>query len=160
MLGVPGSRLELMRIARALAEILVVAGPLLGCTELVAPNGGVAIIVSPDTVRANENLSPPSVQLNFAIQNTNTYMIAVSPCAPDVEIETALDVWENVRVADDCFLEPMPAGTHGFFVAYVGAIAPGRYRLRSSYAVPGRDGISATEKPTLSQVSNTFVVRP
>jgi hypothetical protein len=46
MLGVSGSRVELMRIARALAEILVVAGPLLSCTELVAPNGGVAIIVS------------------------------------------------------------------------------------------------------------------
>lgn len=160
MLGVSGSRVELMRIARALAEILVVAGPLLSCTELVAPNGGVAIIVSPDTVKANENISPPSVQLDFAIQNTNTFMIAVSPCTPDVERETAADVWENVRVADDCFLEPMPAGTHRFFVAFVGAIAPGRYRLRSSYAVPGREGYSATEKPTLSQFSNAFVVLP
>jgi len=160
MLGVSGFRVEIMRIARALAEILVAAGPLLGCTELVAPNGGVAIIVSPDTVGANESLVPPRVQLNFTIQNTNTFMIAVSPCVPDIERETAADVWENVRVADDCFLEPLPAGTHRFFVAFVSPIAPGRYRLRSSYVVADRGGFSATEKPTLSQFSNTFVVLP
>jgi hypothetical protein len=149
-----------MRTVRALAELLVVAGPLLGCAELVAPNGGVAIIVSPDTVEANEQLIPPSVQLNFAIRNTNTFMIAVSPCVPDVERETAAHDWENVRVADDCFLEPMPAGTHRFFVAFVSPIGPGRYRLRSSYAVVDRNGVSATAKPTLSQVSNPFVVLP
>src|SRR5215218_1292922 len=131
-----------MRIARALVEILVVAGPLLGCAELVAPNGGAAIVVTPDTVRTNENLSPPGIQLNFSIRNTSTFMIAVSPCVPDVERETATDVWENVRVADDCFPEPMPAGTHRFFVAFLGPIPPGRYRLRSSYSVPGRNGVS------------------
>ena len=145
---------------RSLAAILVVAGPLLGCAELVAPNGGVSIVVSPDTVAPNEQISPPSVQLNFTIRNTNTFMIAVSPCVPDVEKETATHVWENVRLANDCFLEPMPAGTRRSFVAFVGPIAPGRYRLRSWYSVPDRNGVSATEKPTLSQFSNPFVVVP
>jgi hypothetical protein len=147
-------------ILRVRSAILVVAGSLFGCADLVAPNGGVDIIVTPDTVKTNENLSPPSVQLGFAIRNTNTFIIAVSPCAPDVERETAADVWENVRVADECFLEPMPAGTSRSFVAFVGPLAPGRYRLRSWYAVPGRNGVSATEKPTLSQNSNVFVVLP
>ena len=149
-----------MSILRAVAEILVVAGPLLGCAELVAPNGGVSIVVSPDTVDTNKKLSPPSVQLSVVIRNTNTFMIAVSPCVPDVEQETATDVWENVRVADECFLEPIPAGTRRPFVVFVGPIAPGRYRLRSWYSVPDWRGISATEKPTLSQFSNAFVVRP
>ena len=147
-----------MSILRALTGIMVVAGPLLGCAELVAPNGGVSIVVSPDTVETNEKLSPPSVQLNFTIRNTNTFMIAVSPCLPDVEQETAIDVWENVRVANDCFLEPMPAGTRRSFVAFVGPIAPGRYRLRSWFSIPDRNGVSATEQPTLSQFSNAFVV--
>ena len=160
MLRVSGPRLELMSTVRAFAGMFLVAGPLLGCAEIVAPNGGVAIIVSPDTVATNESLVPPRVQLNFAIRNTNTFMIAVSPCVPDVERETAADVWENVRVADDCFLEPIPAGTHRFFVAFVGPLGAGRYRLRSSYAVPDQGGVSAAEKPTLSQFSNAFVVLP
>lgn len=160
MLSVSSFWLKLMSPLRVLAEILVVAGPLLGCADLVAPNGGVTIIVAPDTVETNENLSPPSVQLQFAIRNTNTFMIAVSPCVPDVEKEVTTDVWENVRVADDCFLEPLPAGTHRLLVAFVRSIGPGRYRLRVAYAVPEKHGISATEKPTLSQTSNTFIVLP
>jgi hypothetical protein len=156
----PGLRSELMSTLRAHVAILIVAGSLVGCADLVAPNGGVAIIVQPDTVEANENLSPPSVQLSFMIQNTNTFMIAVSPCAPDVDREAAPDVWENVRLADECFLEPLPAGTHRFFVVFLGPIAPGRYRLRASYSVPDSRGVSATEKPTLSQSSNVFVVLP
>ena len=114
----------------------------------------------PDTVRINEKISPPSAQLNFTIRNTNAFMIAVSPCVPDVEQETAPDVWQNVRMADECFLEPMPAGTRRPFVAFVASIAPGRYRLRATYAVPDRHGVSATEKPAYSQTSNPFVVRP
>jgi hypothetical protein len=133
---------------------------LLGCTDLVAPNGGVSVVVSPESVGTNENLSPPSVQLNFTIRNTNTFMIAVSPCAPDVERERATDVWESIRPADECFSEPMPAGTRRNLVAFVGAIAPGRYRLRSWYSVPDQHGISATETPTLSQLSFVFVVLP
>lgn len=144
---------------RWLGSILVV-GPLLGCTELFAPNGGVAIVVEPDTVKVNADVSPPSVQLNFVIRNFNTYMIAVSPCVPDVEKETAPDVWENVRPADDCFLEPLPAGTHRNLVAFLGPIGAGRYRLSSSFAVPDQHGISATDRPTYSQFSNVFVVSP
>ena len=149
-----------MRTLRAVAVILVVAGPLPGCSELYAPGGGVGIMVAPDTVRINEGISPPSVPLNFIIRNTNTYAIAVSPCVPDVERETAPDVWQNVRTGDDCFLEPMPAGTRRPFVAFVASMAPGRYRLRSWYAVPGRNGVSMAEKPPYDQISNTFVVLP
>lgn len=145
---------------RARAEMLVVAGPLLGCADIVAPNGGVTIVVAPDTVEANQTVSPPSVLVRFAIRNTNTFTIGVSPCAPDVEREVATDVGEITRVADDCLLEPMSAGTHRFLVAFVPVIGPGRYRLRSSYAVAGKNGISATEKPTLNQTSNAFVVLP
>ena len=162
MLSVSGLRLEPMSALRAVAvaAILIMAGPLSGCSELFAPDGGVAIVVAPDTVRINENINPPSVQLNFVIRNTNTYMIAVSPCVPDVEQETAADVWQNVRAADDCFLEPMSAGTHRPFVAFVASMAPGRYRLRSSFVVADRNGVSAAEKPPYSQYSNTFVVLP
>ena len=119
-----------------------------------------AIIVSPDSVEVNEQIIPPSVHLNVEIRNTNTFMIAVSPCAPDVEQETAADVWENVRPENDCFLEPMPAGTQRFFVAFIGPMPPGHYRLRSSYAVADRNGVSAMGRPTLSQFSNAFVVLP
>jgi hypothetical protein len=162
MLSVSGLRLEPMGALRAVAvaAILVMVGPLSGCSELFAPDGGVAIVVAPDTVRINEQINPPSVQLNFVIRNTNTYMIAVSPCVPDVEQETAADVWQSVKTADDCFLEPLPAGTHRPFVAFVASIPPGRYRLRSSYAVANRNGLSAMEKPPYSQISNTFVVLP
>ena len=146
-----------MRPLRALAATFVVAGPLLACAELVAPNGGVTIVVAPDSVATNENISPPAIPLQFVVRNTNTFMIAVSPCAPDVEREVATDVWEVVKVADDCFPEPMPAGTHRPFVAFVRSIGPGRYRLRLSYSVPDKDGIPGGN-PTLSQTSNTFVV--
>jgi hypothetical protein len=149
-----------MNTLRALGSMLVVAGPLLGCSELVAPNGGIAIVVTPDSVRTNQNLSPPGIQLTFQIINTNPFVIAVSPCAPDVERETATDVWEMVRTADDCFLEALPAGTWRPLVAFVGPIAPGRYRLRTFYSVPDSHGVSITEKPTLSQYSNVFVVLP
>lgn len=152
--------MELMSTLRTLAAILAVAGPSSGCSELVAPDSGVAIVVAPDTVRVNRNISPPSVQLNFTVRNTNTYMIAVSPCVPDVEQETAPDVWQSVRTADDCFLEPMPAGTHRPFVSFVASMMPGRYRLRSWYAVPDRNGVSVVGKPPYDQVSNTFVVLP
>lgn len=158
MLSVSSLRLELTSILRAVAAILVATSPLSGCSELLAPDGGVAIIVAPDTIRINETISPPSAQLNFTIRNTNTFMIAVSPCVPDVEQETAVDVWQSVKFADDCFLEPMPAGTRRAFVAFIASMAPGRYRLRSWYAVPERNGVSAAEKPPYSQVSNTFVV--
>jgi hypothetical protein len=160
MLSVSGLRLDAMSTLRAVAAILAVTGPLSGCSELFAPDGGVAIVVSPDTVSINEKISPPSVQLNFTVHNTNTFTIAVSPCVPDVEQETAPDVWQNVRVADDCFLEPMPAGTRRPFVGFVASIAPGRYRLRTSYAVAGRNGVSAAGKPAYSQASNTFIVVP
>lgn len=160
MLCVSGLPVRLMRTLRAVAAILLAAGPLPGCSELYAPDGGVNIIVAPDTVRVNKNISPPSAQLDFTILNTNTFTIAVSPCVPDVEQETAADVWQNVRVGNECFLEPMPAGTRRPFVAFVASIAPGRYRLRTWYSVPDRHGVSATEKPPYSQSSNTFVVLP
>jgi hypothetical protein len=133
---------------------------MLGCAELVAPNGGVDIVVAPDTVEINEQLSPPVIKLDFVIRNTNPYIIAVSPCAPDLERETAADVWQVVKVAEDCLPEPMPAGTRRSFVAFVHSIEPGHYRLRAGYSVPGQEGISVTEKPTLTQTSNTFVVVP
>ena len=160
MLSAFALRTEPMQSLRRLGSILIVAGPLLGCGELFAPNGGVSIVVEPDSMRIDTRVSPPSVQLNFAIRNFNTYMIAVSPCAPEVEQETSPNVWQTVRPADDCFLEPLPAGTHRNLVAFVSPIAPGRYRISASFAVPDARGISATEKPTLNEFSNVFVVLP
>ena len=147
-----------MGTLRRLVEMVGVTASLLGCADLVAPNGGVTIIVAPDTVATNENLTPPSVQLQFTVRNTNTFLIAVSPCVPDVEKEVTTDVWEIVRAADDCFPEPLPAGTHRPLVAFVSTTGPGRYRLRLSYSVPGPSGIAVGDQPTLSQTSNPFVV--
>jgi len=152
--------MELMRTLRALGSMLVVAGSLPGCAEVTAPNGGVEIIVSPDTIRTNTSLSPSGIQLSFRVRNLNPFEIAVSPCAPDVENETAPDVWEVVRPLVECIPEPLPAGTHRFLVAFVGPLAPGRYRLNSWYSVPDWRGISLTDKPTLSKNSNVFVVLP
>jgi hypothetical protein len=148
-----------MSTLRVLGSMVVPAASLLGCSELTAPDGGVAILVTPDTVVANRTLVPPGIQLTYHIRNVNPYVVAVSPCVPDVEKETAPDVWELVIPEADCILEPLPAGTWRPLVAFLGPLAPGRYRLRASYLVPDSRGVPLTGERSLSQYSNAFVVK-
>ena len=148
-----------MSILRTFASILVLASPVLGCTELTAPDGGVAMVVTPDTLFANRTLVPPGILLEYHVRNVNSYIVAVSPCAPGVERETAPDVWETVRAEDDCIPEPLPAGTWRPLVALLGPLPPGRYRLKGSYAVPGAQGLALTGERVYVQYSNAFVVK-
>lgn len=148
-----------MSTHRALRSVLVLTTALLGCKDLAAPDGGVALLVTPDTVWANRTLVPPGILLNYHVRNVNSYVVAVSPCVPDVERETAPDVWQLVIPADDCFLEPLPAGTWRPLVALLGPMQPGRYRLRTSYALPDSRGIPLAGARSYSQYSNAFVVK-
>jgi hypothetical protein len=148
-----------MSTLRALGSVVVLSSALLGCKDLTAPDGGVALVVTPDTVVANRTLVPPGILLNYHIRNVNSYVVAVSPCAPDVERETAPDVWQLVVPADDCFLEPLPAGTWRPLVALLGPLEPGRYRLRTAYALPDSRGFSLTSERSLFGYSNAFVVK-
>jgi hypothetical protein len=148
-----------MSTLRALGSVAVLTTALLGCKDLTAPDGGVALVVTPDTVFTNQTLVPPGILLDYHIRNVNSYMVAVSPCAPGVERETAPDVWQLVLPADDCFLEPLPAGTWRPLVALLGPLEPGRYRLRTAYALPDSRGVPLTAERLYIGYSNAFVVK-
>jgi hypothetical protein len=150
--------MELMSTLRVLGSMLAAAVSLLGCSDLYAPDGGVAFFVTPDTLRYQQNLTQPNVELNFHVRNVNPFLVAVSPCAPEVQKETAPDVWETVKPADDCIAEPLPAGTWRPLLAFLGPLAAGRYRLQGSYMIPDSRGVSLTNDRSYNQYSNVFVV--
>jgi hypothetical protein len=149
-----------MSTLRALGLMLAAAVLVVGCHELYAPNGGVAFFVTPDTLRYDRTVVSLDVQLNFHIRNVNSYLVAVSPCAPEVQKESAPDVWETVKPADECIPEPLPAGTWRPVLAFLEAPAPGRYRLQGSYTIPDSRGISLANDRSYTQYSNVFVVKP
>lgn len=117
------------------------------------------MVVTPDTIVTNRTLVPPGILLEYHVRNVNPYLVAVSTCTPEVQKETAPDVWETVRAEDECILEPLPAGTWRPLVALLGPMNPGRYRLKGSYAVPGPQGLSLTGDRGYVQYSNAFVVK-
>ena len=139
---------------------IVAAIAIVGCSDPAAPEGALALIVSPDKMRVGDVNSP---RVTYTLRNSSALAI-VTGASPDVQAELSPGTWANVATDSNSLYIQDALGSNTFAANHteerviIRQLSPGHYRLHMTYWSASATGTKSG--PAQEAISNEFDLLP